>query len=98
MQEQSLRDNKSLVIVEKQGTYQVSNDDVTKNVYQFSGMENTLKITRVYSTKWLCSYKIINYPFDTQVFQIFSLFSNFKSPLLDMPNDFYPCWYIQDFP
>ena len=66
-QEHSLRDNKSLVIVERQGTYQVSSDDVTKNVYQFSGTENTLKITRVYSTEWLCSYEMINYPFDTQV-------------------------------
>ena len=62
-----MRDNKSLVIVERQGTYQVSSDDVTKNVYQFSGTENTLKITRVYSTEWLCSYEMINYPFDTQV-------------------------------
>ena len=67
MKEHSLRDNKSLVIVERHGPYQVSGDDVTKNVYQYAGNENTLKITRVYSTEWLCSYEMINYPFDTQV-------------------------------
>ena len=75
-QEHSLRDNKSLVIVERQGTYQVSSDDVTKNVYQFSGTENTLKITRVYSTEWLCSYEMINYPFDTQVHNKVKIYSS----------------------
>ena len=67
MQEQSLRDNKSLIIVEKQGDYDISGDTEDKNVYLYSGEENTLKISRVYSTEWLCNYEMINYPFDTQV-------------------------------
>ena len=67
LQEQSLRDNKSLIIVEKQGDYDISGDTEDKNVYLYSGEENTLKISRVYSTEWLCNYEMINYPFDTQV-------------------------------
>ena len=76
-----MRDNKSLVIVERHGLYQVSGDDVTKNVYQYPGNENTLKITRVYSTEWLCSYEMINYPFDTQVRREMPRF-NLKSPTI----------------
>ena len=93
-----MRDNKSLVIVERQGTYQVSSDDVTKNVYQFSGTENTLKITRVYSTEWLCSYEMINYPFDTQVYSKLEIYSSIQSLHLDMSHDLHPRWHIQDFP
>ena len=37
------------------------------NIYIYEGSENPLLITRVYSTKWLCSYDMLFYPFDTQV-------------------------------
>ena len=65
-QEQSLRDNKSLIIVEREGQYDISGDTEAKNVYLYKGRENHLKISRVYSTEWLCNYEMINYPFDTQ--------------------------------
>ena len=37
------------------------------NIYIYEGSENPFLITRVYSTKWLCSYDMLFYPFDTQV-------------------------------
>ena len=66
-QDQSLRDNKSMIRVHKEGSYHKSGDTEAKNVYLYDGIENTLMISRVYSTEWLCSYEMINYPFDTQV-------------------------------
>ena len=96
-QEHSLRDNKSLVIVERQGTYQVSSDDVTKNVYQFSGTENTLKITRVYSTEWLCSYEMINYPFDTQVHNKVKIYSSIRIRTQICPMIFTPAGISKTF-
>ena len=66
-QERSQRDNTSLVTVERLSGYTISDDTEPNNVYIYQGRENTLKISRVYSTEWLCSYEMINYPFDTQV-------------------------------
>jgi len=36
------------------------------NIYIYEGSENSFLINRVYSTKWLCSYDMLFYPFDTQ--------------------------------
>ena len=66
-QDQSQRDNISLITVQREGQYQMSDDFEAKNVYIYKGQENTLKINRVYSTEWLCEYEMTNYPFDTQV-------------------------------
>ena len=69
--------------VERQGPYQLSGKNMVKNIYIFSGAENTLKISRVYSTKWLCDYHMLWFPFDTQVQEnqwraIFRLFPSFS--------------------
>ena len=66
-QDRSLRDNKSLVTIERLGQYHHSDVSSAKNIYIYSGLDNTLKITRVYSTKWLCNYDMLWFPFDTQV-------------------------------
>ena len=56
----------------------IVNDPVDQGYFQ--GRENTLKISRVYSTEWLCSYEMINYPFDTQVcFSFFTYFDGHTS-------------------
>ena len=68
-QVRSLRDNKSLVTVDRFGQYHNSDSSKTKNIYIYSGEENPMEITRVYSTKWLCNYNMLWYPFDTQVQQ-----------------------------
>ena len=65
-QDRSSRDNKSRVEVVREADY-VTSQEGHKNVYVYSGAENTLKISRVYSTQWLCDYNMLYYPFDTQV-------------------------------
>ena len=65
-QDRTSRDNKSQVEVIREAGY-VTSQDGAKNVYVYSGEENTLKISRVYSTQWLCDYNMLYYPFDTQV-------------------------------
>ena len=54
-------------MVERLGDYRISKDIETKNVYIYRREDNILQITRVYSTEWLCTYEMVNYPFDTQV-------------------------------
>ena len=56
-----------MITVERLGAYKISEDVEAKNVYIYPGEANILMITRVYSTEWLCSYEMVNYPFDTQV-------------------------------
>ena len=76
-QERSQRDNTSLVTVERLSGYTISDDTEPNNVYIYQGRENTLKISRVYSTEWLCSYEMINYPFDTQVIGLLEFSGSF---------------------
>ena len=66
-QRYSLLDNKSLVTVERQGEASIIDMTNARNAHLFSGQENTLKISRVYSTSWLCDFEMRTYPFDTQV-------------------------------
>ena len=65
-QERSRRDNSSLVIVSRDGGFSRSGREVVDNIYIYKGAENPLLISRVYSTKWLCTYDMLYYPFDTQ--------------------------------
>ena len=45
----------------------MSGDTSADNIYVYPGEGSPLEISRVYSTQWLCSYQMLNYPFDTQV-------------------------------
>ena len=65
-QDTTSRDNRSRVEVIREADY-VPREEGAKNVYVYLGEENTLKISRVYSTQWLCDYDMLYYPFDTQV-------------------------------
>lgn len=65
-QERSLRDNSSLVTVSREGRLERSGREEVDNIYIYAGAANPLTISRVYSTKWLCSYNMLYYPFDTQ--------------------------------
>ena len=62
-----------MITIERLGNYKISEDVEAKNVYIYPGEANILMITRVYSTEWLCSYEMVNYPFDTQVRELLSL-------------------------
>ena len=64
-QERSKRDNNSLVTVARLGSVERSGE--ARNIYIYTGEENPLHVSRVYSTKWLCNYDMTWYPFDTQV-------------------------------
>jgi len=64
--ERSLRDNASLVTLARKGGMVRSKMTEVLNIYIYEGSENSFLITRVYSTKWLCSYDMLFYPFDTQ--------------------------------
>ena len=66
-QERSRRDNNSLVTVARLGSLERSGLGEEKNIYIYTGEENPLHVSRVYSTKWLCNYDMTWYPFDTQV-------------------------------
>ena len=61
-----------MITIERLGEYKISEDVEAKNVYIYPGEANILMITRVYSTEWLCSYEMVNYPFDTQVSELLS--------------------------
>ena len=61
-----------MITIERLGEYKISEDVEAKNVYIYPGEDNILMITRVYSTEWLCSYEMVNYPFDTQVSELLS--------------------------
>ena len=65
--DRSVNDNESLVTVRRQGPPVLSLDSGVKTVNRFSGRENTLTMSRVHSTQWLCHYDIANYPFDSQI-------------------------------
>ena len=66
VQDQSLNDNRSRVTVEKLGTFSRVGETEAQNSYLYKGNENTLEMSRIYTTRWLCNYKMENYPFDTQ--------------------------------
>ena len=66
-QERSKKDNNSLVTVARLGSLERSGLDEERNIYIYTGEENPLHVSRVYSTKWLCNYDMTWYPFDTQV-------------------------------
>ena len=66
-QDWSVTDNETLVTVRREGAPVVSMDPDTSTVNKFSGRENSMTMTRVYSTSWLCDYDMANYPFDTQI-------------------------------
>ena len=66
-QETSTRDNSSLVTVARRGRMRRSGLEEPKNIFIYSGRENWLRMSRVHSTKWLCTFQMAWYPFDTQV-------------------------------
>ena len=77
-----------MITVGRQGEFIVSEDSMLENINIFSGKENILQITRVYSTEWLCNFEMVSYPFDTQVKQKHKYIGNFSKYILEVPIDF----------
>ena len=55
------------VSVIKEGNFTRSGIEEVDEAEIFEGEENTLMMTQTYSHKFQCKYKLIKYPFDTQV-------------------------------
>ena len=83
-------------MVERLGDYRISKDIETKNVYIYWGEDNILQITRVYSTEWLCTYEMVNYPFDTQVKRNTKVGWSWKRFFTELPDDFHPGWDLKN--
>ena len=60
-----------MITIKRLGNYERSNDDRIKNQYLYSGSDNPMTMSHIYSTHWLCEYKMMSYPFDTQVISSF---------------------------
>ena len=59
------------VEVRREGNFTKSGLEVVDEAYIYKGNENTLIMTQTYTHKFQCQYNFENYPFDTQVRQVF---------------------------
>ena len=63
-------DQKTRIVVERQGPYVLSSiEDVKESAY-YKGSENPLHYERDFSLKFDCQFDLKNYPFDSQVCSI----------------------------
>ena len=67
MEDETRRDNKSSMTVSRLSAHWVSDDTEAYTINIYPGSGNRLRLTRIYSTQWLCNYNMLYYPFDTQV-------------------------------
>ena len=63
------------VSVIKEGNFTRSEIEEVDEAEIFKGEENTLMMTQTYSHKFQCKYKLIKYPFDTQVEKTLKFYS-----------------------
>ena len=59
------------VEVRREGNFRKSGLEIVDEAYIYKGNENTLIMTQTYTHKFQCQYSFENYPFDTQVIQVF---------------------------
>ena len=62
------------VFVSKEGEFTNSSDEIVDETRIFAGSENRLTMQQTYAHKFQCSFKLGNYPFDTQVPQQLEIF------------------------
>ena len=63
---ESKTDSKAFVTIDRQGLLEASPAQTLFNSHTYKGSENSLKISRVYSTKFICKFDMGDYPFDIQ--------------------------------
>ncbi|TRY70496.1 hypothetical protein TCAL_02367 [Tigriopus californicus] len=68
--EESINDEKSYITVARLGHFQESSYELLQNTHIYKGSENVLKISRVYTVKFLCEFDMNIYPFDSQQCQM----------------------------
>jgi len=60
-------DGASFIELEKKSIATINSFEENENIHIFNGRENTFSMKRIYSVKWICSYNMQWFPFDTQV-------------------------------
>ena len=67
--EESVADERTILSVIPGEEFKFERTDQTtfENIYMFQGSENNLKLSKTHDTKFLCSYDMAWYPFDTQI-------------------------------
>ena len=67
--EESVADERTILSVIPGEAFKFEWTDQTtyENIYMFQGSENNLKLSKTHDTKFLCTYDMAWYPFDTQI-------------------------------
>ncbi len=63
---ESIDDDKAFASVHRAGLYRRRNTTYLHNGYLYSGKDNPITLSRVYSDKFICEYDMRVYPFDKQ--------------------------------
>ncbi len=63
---ETLNDEKAFATVHRNGTHRRRPISSLHNAYLYRGDENPITLSRVYSGKFLCEFRMVVYPFDTQ--------------------------------
>ena len=58
--------DKSVITIQRNGTATISPLKALQNDHIYSGVENELILSQVYTTSFTCKYDMGSYPFDTQ--------------------------------
>ena len=66
----TLTDLKSKMFIDRNGSLSYSTPEVLENTHYYQGSENWLTQTRTYDVAFICKYKLLWYPFDTQICHI----------------------------
>ena len=66
----TVNDKNTFASIRREGNGSIIGNEVNENIEVFSGSENTIVVSRVYSIKFFCEYNMRWYPFDQQTFYI----------------------------
>merc|ERR1712214_277991 len=64
--EETKYNDKSVITIQRNGTATISPLKALQNDHIYSGVENELILSQVYTTSFTCKYDMGSYPFDTQ--------------------------------
>ena len=62
----TINDEKAYITIKREGTFTLNRPQELKNTQIYSGKDNPMTISRVYSTDFICTFDMVWYPFDTQ--------------------------------
>merc|ERR1711915_138776 len=62
----TITDKETLVYVARKGNFSINDPNEIDNINVFKGAENSIIMKRIYETKWICTYAMDFFPFDTQ--------------------------------